>query len=211
MTTLYVDADYFSPYALSAFVAAVEKGVAFSVQTIDLSRPAGARGTAFGQASLSSRVPALEHDGFTLVESSAIAEYLDECFDGPYLYPREAQPRARARMVQAWIRSDMLALRKERSSHGVFKGFGAVQPLGPDARAAADKLTATADQLLAHGGEHLLGAWSIADVDLAMMLMRLAASGEDIGSRLRDYAARQWSRPSVQRWLSAGGHRQPLI
>ena len=117
MTTLYVDANFYSPYALSAFVAAIEKGVQFTLETVDLDRPAAARGSAFAHASLTSRVPALDHEGFRLVESSAIAEYLDETFEGPRLYPADARARAQARMVQAWIRSDMMALRKERSSH----------------------------------------------------------------------------------------------
>lgn len=206
MTTLYVDSNFYSPYALSAFVAAVEKGMAFTLQTVDLNQPARARGNAFVRASLSARVPALEHGDFMLVESSAIAEYLDEAFEGPRLYPADAQARARARMVQAWIRSDMMVLRKERSSHGVFQGFGQTAPLSEEAQQAANKLLAGATALLAHGGEHLFGSWSIADTDLAMMLMRLAASGEPIGDALLAYTRRQWSRASVQSWLEKGGH-----
>jgi glutathione S-transferase len=209
--TLYVDSGYFSPYALSAFAAASEKGIVFSVQTIDLGRPTAARGETFARDSLTSRVPALVHDGFTLVESSAIAEYIDECFDGPRLYPEDRQSRARARMVQAWIRSDLLALRKARSTHGVFGGFGTVEPLGAEARSAADKLITTANALLSNGGGYVAGTWSIADIDLAMMLMRLVASGEPVADALQHYARQQWSRVSVQRWLAAGGHVNPQI
>lgn len=46
------------------------------------------------------RVPVLEHGGFRLYETSAIALYVDEAFDGPSLQPRGV--RARARMHQ-WI------------------------------------------------------------------------------------------------------------
>jgi glutathione S-transferase len=211
MTTLYVDSNFYSPYALSAFVAAVEKGIPFTLQTVDLARPAAERGNAFVQTSLTSRVPSLEHEGFTLSESSAIAEYIDEAFEGPRLYPADPRLRARARMVQAWIRSDLMALRKERSSHGVFDGFGPTAPLSDDARLAADKLLAGASALLAQGGEHLCGAWSIADTDLAMMLMRLAASREVLSETLLSYTRRQWSRPSVQRWLEQGGHQASRI
>ena len=34
--TLHVDANHFSPYAMSAYVALVEKGVAFELRTVDL-------------------------------------------------------------------------------------------------------------------------------------------------------------------------------
>ncbi|MER9348466.1 glutathione S-transferase family protein [Mesorhizobium sp. M0227] len=44
------------------------------------------------------RIPAFEHEGFRLFETSAIARYVDETFDGPSLQPRE--PRDRARMNQ---------------------------------------------------------------------------------------------------------------
>jgi glutathione S-transferase len=46
------------------------------------------------------RVPILDHDGFVLYETAAIAAYVDQAFDGPQLQP--ADPRERARMNQ-WI------------------------------------------------------------------------------------------------------------
>src|SRR5262245_34753908 len=46
------------------------------------------------------RVPILQHGDFTLYETSAIAAYVDEAFDGPTLQPKDV--RARARMNQ-WI------------------------------------------------------------------------------------------------------------
>lgn len=46
------------------------------------------------------RVPALRHGDFMLYETSAIAAYADEVFDGPKLTPAEPRPRARMRQ---WI------------------------------------------------------------------------------------------------------------
>ena len=48
------------------------------------------------------RVPVLDHDGFVLYETSAIAAYVDQAFAGPPLQPDD--PRERARMNQ-WISS----------------------------------------------------------------------------------------------------------
>src|SRR4029077_5503827 len=48
------------------------------------------------------RVPILQHGDFTLYETSAIAAYVDEVFEGPALQPKDL--RARARMNQ-WISS----------------------------------------------------------------------------------------------------------
>src|SRR2546423_403030 len=44
------------------------------------------------------RVPILQHGDFTLYETSAIATYVDEAFEGPGLQPKDV--RARARMYQ---------------------------------------------------------------------------------------------------------------
>jgi glutathione S-transferase len=46
------------------------------------------------------RVPILEHDSFHVYETSAIALYVDDVFEGPALQP--AEPHARARMHQ-WM------------------------------------------------------------------------------------------------------------
>jgi glutathione S-transferase len=46
------------------------------------------------------RVPILQHGDFTLYETSAIAAYVDEVFDGPTLTPADPQKRAR---VNQWI------------------------------------------------------------------------------------------------------------
>ena len=48
------------------------------------------------------RVPIFQHGDFTLYETSAIATYVDEAFEGPSLQPKDV--RARARMNQ-WISS----------------------------------------------------------------------------------------------------------
>jgi glutathione S-transferase len=203
---LYVDANHHSPYAMSAWVALVEKGVAFDLERVDLA--AGANRAA-GYASLSAtrRVPTLVHDGFALSESSAIDEYVDEAFDGPPLYPRTPRERARARQVQAWLRSDLTAIRAERSTAFVFARPVAA-PLSDAARAVADTLFAAAGAWLADGRPNLAGeAWCIADTDLALMLNRLVLAGDTVPAPLAEYARRQWSRASVQRWvaMSAGG------
>jgi glutathione S-transferase len=57
--------------------------------------------------------------------------------------------------------------------------------------------------------DNLFGGWSIADVDLAMMLQRLIAHGDAVPERLIDHATWQWQRPSVQQWIQK--KRPPLI
>lgn len=199
MIKLLVDTQYASPYALSAYVALREKQVDFDIETVDLG--AGAQGAAaFRAQSLTWRVPTLVHGDFTLTESSAIAEYVDEMFLGPRLYPLDPRQRARCRQVQAWLRSDLAALRQERTTEVVFYGAKAA-PLSAAATAAADKLLKVAGALVGTGRANIGAAWSVADVDLALMLNRLVLHGDAVPPALRDYAAAQWARPSVQEWV----------
>jgi glutathione S-transferase len=196
---LYVDANFASPYALVAFVSLLEKGLTFDVETVDLAALAHHR-LDFTETSITRRVPTLRHDGFALSESSAICEYIDETFPGTRLYPTDPRDRARARQVQAWMRSDLMPIRDERPTFVVF--CGAKRPaLSPTARASADLLFSGALTLLEGRTDYLFGEWSIADVDLAMMLQRLIVLGDSVPQRLVDYAAFQWRRPTVQEWI----------
>ncbi|CRM93005.1 Glutathione S-transferase YfcF [Pseudomonas sp. 22 E 5] len=196
---LYVDHLYTSPYAMSVFVTLREKGLAFDTLTLDLD--AAQNQTAdFAQLSLTQRVPTLVEGDFALSESSAITEYLEETYPETPVYPADPKQRARARQVQAWLRSDLLPIRQERSTMVVFYGQK-MPPLSPVAEAAARKLISAAQALLAGNRAYLFGAWSIADVDLAVMLNRLILNGDSVPAELKEYAQRQWQRPSVQAWV----------
>ena len=204
--TLFVDAQYASPYAMSAFVALCVKQLAFDLRTVDLSTAAN-QAPAFAGLSLTRRVPTVVHDEFALSESSAIAEYLDEVFPGTPLYPTDARAKARARQVQAWLRSDLMPIRMERSTEVVF--YAKHGPaLSDAAHAAAARLFAAAEALLPAGQEHLCGDWCLADVDLALMLNRLVLNGDAVPARLAEYARRQWQHPAVRRWVAF--ERPPL-
>jgi glutathione S-transferase len=196
---LYADTRFTSPYAMSAFVALHEKSLPFELLTVDLEKGAN-RAPDFASTSLTQRVPTLVHEGFALSESSAITEYLDETFAGTRLYPIKRRDRARARQIQAWLRSDLMPLRAERSTEVVFYGAPAA-PLSEAGQAAARKLFAAAQTLLESGSPNLFGEWCVADTDLALMLNRLVMNGDPVPQRLADYATHQWQRPSVQRWV----------
>lgn len=196
---LYVDAQFTSPYAMSAFVALREKGIEFELSPLDLDAFEN-QSEDYASLSLTQRVPTLVHGDFALSESSAITEYLEDVFPQTPVYPQDQMQRAKARQVQAWLRSDLLPIRQERSTLVVFYGLKSA-PLSPAAESAARKLIGAAQALLADGREYLFGQWSIADVDLALMLNRLILNGDAVPSALVEYAQRQWQRPTVQEWV----------
>ena len=197
---VYLDAFWISPYAFTAFVALTEKGLPFETVSVALQDKAQHE-AGFRDRSLTGRVPSLEDGDFWLAESQAIVEYLDEAYpETPRLLPRDVKDRARARQVLAWIRSDLDALRAERSTNTMFYGRSAT-PLTPAGRAAADKLLRVAGLLLPAGATSLFGAWTIADSDLAFMLHRLILNGEDVPAPVRAFAEAQWARPSVRAFV----------
>ncbi len=199
--TLYVNSGYTSPYALAAFVTLTEKNLPFTIKEIDMDSNDHQKGD-YQKNSLTERIPALMHGTFTLSESSAICEYLEDAFpSSPRVFPMNPQQRARARQVQAWVRSDLMPIRMERSTSTVFQNDIA-KPLSSDARAAANKLIRAADALIGHPSGNLFETWCIADVDLAMMLNRLVHNGDPVPEKTSKYVRAQWARPSVQAWVA---------
>ncbi len=199
--TLYVNTGYTSPYALASFVTLKEKNLPFTIVEIDLGADAH-RERSYQKSSITERVPILTHGDFAVSESSAICEYLEDAFpSSPRVLPMNPQARARARQVQAWIRSDLMPIRMERSTSTVFQHDKA-KPLSAEAQAAAEKLVRAAEALLTNPSGNLLDEWCIADVDLAMMLNRLVHNGDPVPAKLERYVKTQWSRPNVQAWVA---------
>jgi glutathione S-transferase len=202
LVILYGDRRWESPYVFSIFVALREKAVPFEVRSLDLAR-GEAHMAPFAELSLTERVPCIEHRGLAFSESLAIIEYLDEVFAGPSqprLLPTAVLPRARARQLLGWLRSDLLPLREERPTSTMFYERASAK-LSPSAQAAADKLLRIAERVIPEGDGELFGAWSIADADLALMLHRLILNGDAVPERARRYAIRQWQRSSVRAYL----------
>lgn len=198
---LYVDKTLTSPYAMSVYVTLLEKHLPFSIDMVDLD--AGANLVPpYRDLGLTGRVPTLVHGDFVLSESTAITEYLDERFPAPefaFVLPRDLRQRAQARQIQAWLRSDLMPLRSERSTDVIFVDPVA-RSLTPEGEASARRLIRIAERLI--DGANLFGDWCIADTDLALMLNRLIKNGDPVPQKLKDYADAQWQRESVQKWVS---------
>jgi glutathione S-transferase len=89
-------ADY-SVYVRIVRLVLAEKGIDYELVPVDVFAAEGIPAWYFEHHPFG-RIPAFEHDGFRLFETSAIARYVDEVFDGPALQPTE--PRGRATMNQ---------------------------------------------------------------------------------------------------------------
>lgn len=201
---LWVDAKCVSPWAMSVYVSLQEKGGNFQLAKVDLDRAENLH-PAYQAVSLTSRVPCLIDDEWQLSESTAICEYLEQRFPAASftpIYPKTLTDLSRAREIQAWIRSDCMALRQERPTEIIFAGQIA-DMLSPLARKDADKLIALVNQCLQPGQPYLFEQWSVVDLDLAIMLKRLTLASDDVPEWQKKYAESQWNRPAVKSWLVA--------
>ncbi|CDX39515.1 Glutathione S-transferase III [Mesorhizobium sp. ORS 3359] len=90
-------ADY-SVYVRIARMTLEEKGVDYELVPLDIFAAEGIPDW-YLEYHPFGRIPAFEHDGFRLYETSAIARYIDEAFAGPALQPADARGRARISQI----------------------------------------------------------------------------------------------------------------
>ena len=200
---LYGNSVWTSPYVLSCWVTLKEKTIPFEMKTLELHANAQHE-KSFADRSATSRVPMLVDGDFSLSESSAIVEYLEEKQPLPPVLPKTLRERARARQVMAWIRSDLMPVREERSAEYVFYKHADLAPLplmSEAGKRASEKLITTATRLLS-GRKSLFETWCVADTDLAMMLMRLVKTGYEVPPALVAFAEEQWKRAAVQEFVA---------
>lgn len=201
--TLYVDENWASPYAFSNFVALKEKGLSFEVVDVALSKKETFHGD-YKVRSLTGRVPMLRHGDYFLTESTAINEYIAETFPFPKharIFPEDLKERGRARQLMAWFRSDLMPIREERSTTGLFFPGEEVKPLSKAAQAQVDRLMFAADALISEERTTLFAQWCITDADFALMLNRLVKHGYQAAPKVMRYVQANWSRPSVREWV----------
>ena len=171
------------PYAWRARIAAHAKGLAFAWLPYDVDEP-DPRALA---GNPTRRSPLLRDGDFTLAESAAVAQYLDEAYWGPPLQSRNPKERARARVDEALLVPRFEHAAEEDPADETVEELDAVW-------AALDERIA-ADEWL--GGRY----FGIADVLIAPFVAKLIAR-EDAPSperrRARDYAERLLGHPAVR-------------
>ncbi len=148
------------------------------------------------------RIPAFEHDGLSLIETTAISRYVDEAFAGQRLQPDE--PRSRAVMNQIIAALDSYAYRSlvwdiyvERVSKPA-RGESPNEGLIASALIRARTVLSFLDRVKVPGPWLLGDRMTLADLHAAPMFgyFTQAAEGIDL---LRDYPALSewWTRMSA--------------
>jgi len=92
---------YFNPISINArrvWIALLEKEIAF--ESVEMKLDGDHFQAEFTEINPLQRVPVIVDDGFTVVESLAILDYLEAKYPTPSLMPTESQAIAKVRMVE---------------------------------------------------------------------------------------------------------------
>jgi glutathione S-transferase len=198
--TLYLDGYFVNQWDGTCFVALTEKGVTFATARALLRDGQGVP-PALRELTGVARIPALQHGDVWLTESSAIVEYLEEVFSPPAyppLFPADVRRRVRARQVMAWIRFELEPLRNERNWWMVVYPGVPDRPLTPGTASLARQLVELANKAITSGD---FDDWSIAHVDLAFTLLRLAHTDVELTPAVRAFLDTAITRPSLRAYL----------
>lgn len=148
-------ADY-SVYVRIVRLVLTEKGVDYELVPVDVFAAEGIPAWYFEHHPFG-RIPAFEHGGFRLFETSAITRYADEAFDGPALQPKE--PRSRARMNQIIGLLDAYAYRSMVWDVAVER----LEKAAPDGTLVANGLSQARKALQALSSLKVPGPWLLGD------------------------------------------------
>lgn len=162
------------------------------------------------------RVPVLvEDDGFTVWDTLAIAEYLADRHPEHAIWPRDARQRARARSLCAEMHAGFGRLRSvcPMNIEAFFLDVGQRLWAEDEAlRADVARLDAAwRDELAAHGGPFLFGAFGAVDAYFAPVAVRLSRFGLPLSEAAAAYRDALLAHPAVEDWVAEALREQDFI
>ena len=212
---LYSGTRNASSWAMRAWLALKEAGIAFEEEIVDIRPPQRFPNLErIRTFSPPAAVPVLVDDGMVVFDSLAIMEYANDLAGGTLL-PLDMRARARARSLLAWQHSGLSGLCRHLSFESAFY---------PDRRVmtelevaeAARVLDAWEDALAQGGGDWLAGSLSLADLAFVPTVVRLHAhvpgSGIEPASWPRAF---EWmdallARDTVREWMAEARTLPPV-
>ncbi|MEN9888752.1 MAG: Glutathione S-transferase YfcF [Pseudomonadota bacterium] len=204
---LYIGNKNYSSWSMRPWVLLRQAGIAFEEVMVRFdSFDADSRfKQTLGPITPVGKVPVLVHEGLTVWDTLAIAEYLAELFPDQQLWPADRAARARARSVCAEMHSGFAALRSAcpMNIEAQLPEVGALALRDkPAVRADLARLVAMWHELLrTHGGPMLFGAFSVADAFYAPVVMRLKTYALPVPTEVAAYMDRVCALPGVKAWI----------
>jgi glutathione S-transferase len=189
----------YSSWSLRGWLLARLSGLAFRTEQVN---DAASRAELLLRSS-SVLVPRLDHDGISVWDTLAIAEYLNEIRPKAHMLPTDRAARARCRSISGEMHSGFNALRSAlpMNLRATKPGFA----IWSAARADIEAIQAIwTDCLSIWGGPFLFGArMSIADAMYAPVVTRFLSYDVACAGPCADYATTIMALPDMMEWIEA--------
>ena len=198
--TLTISSKNYSSWSLRGWLLAKFSGLEFD-EVVTSPDDASARAEILLLSS-SILVPCLRHEGATVWDTLAIAEYLNEIMPDAGLLPKDRIMRAKCRSICGEIHSGFATLRSALPVNlkGHFPGF----KIWSRAQGDIERVCTIWRECLAEsGGPFLFGERSIADAMYAPVVTRFITYDVKLDDRLASYAAFIMQLPEMQEWIAA--------
>ena len=200
---LTINSRSYGAWSLRGWLLCRLSGLDFDVEVVDSSDPASRAELLL--LSPSFLVPALRHNGLTVWDTLAIAEYLHETSPARGLYPTGLEDRALCRSVAGEVHSGFANLRSAlpmnlRASNPGFQLWEGVRP-------DIDRIEAVWDRCLSKsGGPYLFGRTpTVADAMYAPECTRFVTYDVKLGACAETYVGNMMRMPEMVEWLEQAG------
>jgi len=199
--TLLISSRNYSSWSLRGWLLTRMSGLDFEVSVTDPDDPAAKAELLLRSSSI--LVPCLIHDGISVWDTLAIAEYLNEICPKAGMLPEDWAARARCRSISGEMHSGFSALRSSlpMNLRGHRPGFR----VWSSAQADIDRIaTIWRECLDTWHGPYLFGARrSIADAMFAPVVTRFRTYDVTLDAACRAYGDRILAWPDLQEWTKA--------
>lgn len=199
-TTLTISSKNYSSWSLRGWLLCRMAGLDFSERTLPIDDPSTRAELLL--LSPSFLVPCLRHEGATVWDTLAIAEYLNEIRPAAGLMPADRVARAHCRAVCGEMHSGFTNLRAGlpmnlKAHHPGFKIWAGAQ-------ADIDRVLAIwRECLTAYKGPFLFGELTMADAMYAPVCARFRTYDVKLDAQCAAYRDRILTLPLVREWVSA--------
>ncbi|MCK0542886.1 glutathione S-transferase family protein [Pseudomonas syringae pv. aptata] len=193
----------YSSWSLRPWLVLEMTGAPFTDQVIRLNQP-DTRANIL-KYSPTGKVPALQCEHGTIIDSLAICEYLVERFPDAGLWPSDTAARAQARSACAQMHSGFASLRSNMPMD--LRQDQALEVIPVDTQTDIDRIVelwAECRTAAAESGPFLFGKPSIADAFFAPVAIRLRSYRVELPEEALKYIETIYQWPAFKRWQQAG-------
>lgn len=204
-TTLTINSRNYGAWSLRGWLLAKFSGLEFEEILVPVTDAASRAELLL--LSPSTLVPRLEHEGVTVWDTLAIAEYLNEVLPEARLLPEDRTARAHCRAICGEMHSGFSAMRAAlpmnlRVHRSGFKVWSRAQ-------SDIDRIAAIWRECLsAYGGPYLFGARTVADAMYAPVVTRFRTYEVKLDVVSEGYCRTIMALPEMLEWIEAAG-REP--